>query len=318
MRNEVSTAPGDRIVIRYYSRTMIIHRAEVLGMCMGVRRAEALAREAGAAGAASGKQVFTYGPLIHNPQAIESLRKYGVQVLDPEQFELGLLDDQVKNSIVVIRAHGAPLSTFNRLKALSAAIIDATCPRVLASQKKAVQLLHDGYVVIIAGDASHGEVAGILGHAPGAMVAENPESARRIANSIEASKAALIAQTTIKESEYKAIENALKEKFPGLLVIQTICPATRDRQEALRLLADSVDALVIAGGKNSANTKRLFMAALESGKPAWHIEKPEELPDEVFDKEVVGLTAGASTPDFIVDEVEKYLMQGANRHGIAE
>ena len=310
--------PGDRIEIRYYSRTMIIRRAEVLGMCMGVRRAEALAREAGAAGIDSGKKVFTYGPLIHNPQAIESLRKYGVQVLDTEQFEHGLFDELARNSIVIIRAHGAPLSTFERLKALSATIIDATCPRVLASQKKAVQLLQAGYIVIIAGDASPGEVASILGHAPGALVAENPESARQLANSIKTSKAALIAQTTIKESEYQAIEAALKEKFPSLLVIQTICPATRDRQEALRKLAETVDALVIAGGKNSANTRRLYMAALESGKPAWHIEKPEELPDEVFNKEVVGLTAGASTPDFIVDEVEKYLMQGAKKYGTAE
>lgn len=287
-------------------------------MCMGVRRAEALAREAGAAGAASGKKVFTYGPLIHNPQAIESLKKYGVQVLDPELFERGILDAQIKNSIVVIRAHGAPLSTFERLRSLRVTIIDATCPRVLASQKRAVQLLHEGYTVIIAGDASHGEVAGILGHAAGARVAENPESARQLANSIETDKVALIAQTTIKESEYKAIETALQGKFPHLLVIQTICPATTDRQEALNRLADAVDALVIAGGKNSANTKRLFMAALESGKPAWHIEKPEELPDEIFKKEIIGLTAGASTPDFIVDEVEKYLMEGAKKHGIIE
>lgn len=297
---------------------MIIRRAEVLGMCMGVRRAEALAREAAATGAASGKKVFTYGPLIHNPQAIESLKKFGVQVLDTEQFEHGLLDELAKNSIVIIRAHGAPLSTFERLKALSATIIDATCPRVLASQKKAVQLLQEGYIVIIAGDSSHGEVAGILGHAPGAVVAENPETAKQIANSITTDKVALIAQTTIKESEYKAIENALQEKFPNLLVIQTICPATRDRQEALRILANMVDALVIAGGKNSANTRRLYMAALESGKPAYHIEKPEELPDEVFKKGIIGLTAGASTPDFIVDEVEQYLMQGAIKYGIAE
>lgn len=299
-----------------YSRHMTIIRAGVLGMCMGVRRAEAMAMQAAEEGQKKGRPVFTYGPLIHNPQAVAELEKAGLSVLDPKQFDSGFLDGKASGSIVVIRAHGAPPDAFEHLKRLGARIMDATCPRVLRSQKKASELIDRGYSVAIAGDRSHGEVAGILGRAPGAVVVENAQEAKALAESWVARPVALIAQTTIKQSEYDAIVAQFQSLSPSFLAVETLCPATGERQEALAKLAGQVDALIIVGGKNSANTQRLFMAAVESGKPAWHIETADELPDEIFAFDKVGLSAGASTPDSMVDEVERFLMNGGN-HGSA-
>ncbi len=299
-----------------YSERMMIVRAGVLGMCMGVRRAEASARQAAEEGKRKGRAVFTYGPLIHNPQAVAALEKAGVSVLDPEEFDSGSLDDKAAGSIVVIRAHGAPPEAFSHLSRLGAEIVDATCPRVLKSQKKARELLDQGYAVAIAGDRSHGEVAGILGYAPGAVVVENAAEAEALAQAWVARPVALIAQTTIKKSEYDAIASRFEKLSPSFLAFETLCPATADRQKALAELAGKVDALIVVGGKNSANTQRLFMAAKESGKPAWHIETAAELPPEIFAFGKVGLSAGASTPDSAVDEVERLLIERGN-HGHA-
>ena len=285
-------------------------------MCMGVRRAEALARKAAEEGKRAGKPVYTYGPLIHNPQAVAELEKVGVSVLDPAAFEKGIFDDVAENSIVVIRAHGAPPEAFAHLARLGAKIVDATCPRVVKSQKLAREFLDKGYSVAIAGDRSHGEVAGILGCAPGAIVVENAEEAAALAAIWSTRPIALIAQTTIKKSEYDAIVQEFETTCSSFLTVETLCPATADRQEALAELAGEVEALIIVGGKNSANTQRLLMAAKESGKPAWHIETAGELPDEIFTFRKVGLSAGASTPDSMVDEVEQLLMKG-EAHGYA-
>ena len=295
----------------FYSGLMVVLRAGVLGMCMGVRRAEELALLAAKEGERARKPVFTYGPLIHNPQAVADLEKAGVRVLDPEAFGKGLLDATAAGSIVVIRAHGASPEAFERLERLGAEVIDATCPRVLKSQKKAKELLEQGYSVVIAGDRRHGEVAGILGHAPGAVVVENAAEAKALAESWAGKPVALIAQTTIKKSEYDAILERFRASCPNVLAVETLCPATFDRQAALADLAGRVDAIVVVGGKNSANTQRLFMAAVESGKPAWHIETAAELTNEIFSYGSVGITAGASTPDSMVDEVERFLLQGA-------
>jgi 4-hydroxy-3-methylbut-2-enyl diphosphate reductase len=289
---------------------MQIVRAPVLGMCMGVRRAEEKAKKAAQRAKELSKPVFTYGPLIHNPQAVKALESLGVRVLEPEAFEQGELDGKAKGSIVVIRAHGAPPEALLRLNSLGVEVVDATCPRVLKSQKKAASLIEKGFSLAIAGDRSHGEVTGILGYAPGAVVVQNAAEAAVLAKEWERRPVALIAQTTIKKSEYDAIAALFEAHCPSFLAFDTLCPATAERQKALKKMAGEVEALLVVGGKNSANTQRLFMAAKETGKPAWHIETASELPREIFGYTSVGLTAGASTPDSVVDDVESTLMKG--------
>ncbi|MCX7027275.1 MAG: 4-hydroxy-3-methylbut-2-enyl diphosphate reductase [Spirochaetes bacterium] len=286
---------------------MIVIRAKTLGMCMGVRKAEAAALKAAAKGAASGKPVLTYGPLIHNPQAVAELEKAGVSILDPEAFDAGRLDRKVSGSIVILRAHGAPPQVFQHLAAAGAEVVDATCPRVLKSQRKARELRNAGWSVAIAGDRSHDEVAGILGCAPGSVVVQDSAEAGSLASSWAGRRVALIAQTTIKRSEYDEIASVLALAASEFLAVDSLCPATLDRQRALAELAGEVDALVVVGGRNSANTQRLFMSAKASGKPAWHIETALELSAEVFGFARVGLSAGASTPDSLVEEVEARL-----------
>jgi 4-hydroxy-3-methylbut-2-enyl diphosphate reductase len=266
---------------------------------MGVRRAVELALRA----AEEKRPVYTLGPLIHNPQAVAELEARGIHAIAEEE-----LDDRLLDATVVIRAHGVPPQLRTKLQSYCARIVDATCPRVLASQRKAASFAERGYTVAIAGDAGHGEVTGIAGYATqaggesAAIVVGGPEEARRI----KARKVALIAQTTIKREEYEAIRAALAENFPSLESVDSICPCTDERLEALSDLARRVEAIVVVGGRNSANTARLYLSA-RALRPAWLVETAAELPPEVFGYAIVGLTAGASTPDHLIDEVESAL-----------
>jgi 4-hydroxy-3-methylbut-2-enyl diphosphate reductase len=284
---------------------MLVKRAAVLGRCMGVRRAVELAqdtaeRERGPRG--EPRVIYTLGPLIHNPQAVKELADKGVVALSEAE-----LDDRVAGRAVVIRAHGVPPELRERLVSLGARVVDATCPRVLASQRRARDFALRGYSVVIAGDAGHGEVTGIAGYAPGAAVVGGPDEARALELH---GPVALIAQTTIKREEYEAIRDALAERFPDLEVVDSICPCTGERLAALEDLAAEVDAIVVVGGRNSANTARLYSSALTLGKAAWLVETAAELPPEAFAYERVGLTAGASTPESLIDEVEASLYRG--------
>lgn len=285
---------------------MKIVKAAVMGRCMGVKRAMDMAFEAANLATPAGmgtRRVWTLGPLIHNPQAIADLARQGVETLHDDE-----LDRVRAQDLVIIRAHGASPQLVGRLKALGADIVDATCPRVLASQKKARSFHERGFAVIIAGDRNHGEVTGILGHAPGAVVVVNAEEAAQAAGKIEGRPVALIAQTTIRREEYVAILAAVKAVHPELSVVESICPATEERQAALVELARQVDAIVVVGGKASANTQRLYLEAKSLGVPACHIETAAELPSDLSACHTVGLTAGASTPDALVDEVERALV----------
>lgn len=289
---------------------MQIIRARVLGMCMGVRRAEELAREAAGASAASGSAVFTYGPLIHNPQAVAELESLGVSVLDTSAVETdpASLPD-LHGAEVVIRAHGASLAAISRLEALGARIIDATCPRVIKSQRLARHYEKLGWQVVLVGDPRHGEIAGILGHCSGAIVVDGPDSARRAAEKLSDTPCALISQTTIRQEDYDEVIAIFQTKVRHLTAEKTICPATRERQQALVDLCGQVDAVLIVGGKNSENTKRLFQSATDCGKAAWHIETAAEIQPEMAKYARVGITAGASTPDFIIDHIQDALLR---------
>lgn len=285
---------------------MIIKRAEVLGYCMGVRKAVNTA-----CSAADNNSVFTFGPLIHNPEAIFQLQKKGIKEINPLEFSG---DENLNNSRVIIRAHGVSPKEKDKIKATGAYIIDATCPRVVSSQKMAKKYAKNS-LVILAGDKNHGELIGIQGY----VLSEENSECVIIQNAYEAqnielpdlsqksNSAILIAQTTIKRAEYNSIADVLKKRIPNLIVFDTICPATAERQEALKRLATETEAILVIGGKNSANTKRLLQTALELKKPAWLIENALEIPNEIYEYNTVGLTAGASTPDFVIAEVENTL-----------
>jgi 4-hydroxy-3-methylbut-2-enyl diphosphate reductase len=176
---------------------------------------------------------------------------------------------------------------------------------------KARSLTQAGYWIFLAGERYHGEVMGIQGYAPSCLVVGDPEEAgeraRALCQSAPGAKSALLGQTTIAPDEYRRIAQAIQGFFPHLEIIDTICKATRERQSALRKLCPQVDALLVLGGRESANTRRLLAIAEAQGKPAWLVERVQEIPPEVRAYSVVGLAAGASTPDELIHQVAQAL-----------
>jgi 4-hydroxy-3-methylbut-2-enyl diphosphate reductase len=185
-------------------------------------------------------------------------------------------------------------------------VVDATCPRVLANQREAASFAGGGCTVVVAGDKGHGETASVAGNAPGSVIVSSPDEARAVQAE---GPVALIAQTTLSDVEYDAIRDALFPHYPGLVDARGICNATHERRAALEVLCRGVDAVVVVGGKNSANTRRLTELARSKGLPAWQVESAAEIPAELGKFAVVGLSAGASTPDEDIDEAEHRLLE---------
>jgi 4-hydroxy-3-methylbut-2-enyl diphosphate reductase len=303
---------------------MKVIRAEVLGFCMGVRRAVDLASTH--AEQCAGK-AYSLGPLIHNPQALEDLKRRGVTILDESR-----LPEDLNGAAVIIRAHGISPQTEAELRKRGADIIDATCLRVKASQLKAAAFAEAGYRLFLAGEESHAEISGIRGYAEEGFLRQKPANGRDakgrcivVGSAAEAEEAAakpcaekggartaLIGQTTISPEEYSAIGAAIARYFPDVEILQTICAATKERQDSLRELLGKVEAVVIAGGKDSANTRRLLAIAEAAAKPCILAETAADIPPEFFTFaaacEAVGLAAGASTPDSVIEAIECALM----------
>ena len=272
---------------------MQIIKAESMGFCMGVRRAMQIVHDIIDSGPSC--PVYTFGPLIHNRLVLEDLEKHGVTVLEnPEEAE----------GIVVVRAHGVQPEIKKILEKRCEKLVDATCPRVLDSQKKVYEASEKGFHVVLAGDRDHSEVKGIAGYASSVDIVQSAEDASKLSipeNTL------VISQTTFSEKEYDRICSILNEKAADVQILKSICPATEKRQNALSRLLDQVEAVIVIGGKNSANTRRLYKTALTSNENSWHIEKADEIPEKIREFDVVGITAGASTPDWIIKEVEDKL-----------
>lgn len=278
--------------------------ADVLGYCMGVRRAIDSAYKSLEEN--PDKKVYSLGPLIHNQIALDSLSEKGLKVLREPS-----IDELPENSVVVIRAHGIPPVTMNRLLERKCNVINATCPRVLASQNNAKKYAELGYSVILAGDKNHGEVVGIAGFAGEKFfLVENAYDAGNLPDFDEEEKAVLLCQTTFSLEEFSKIADVLSSKIKNLKVMNTICPATKERQEALQKLCPEVEGVLVVGGKNSANTKRLLQIAEENSGRASLIETAAEIPSDFFELETVGITAGASTPDSVIRNVVEVLEKG--------
>ena len=284
---------------------MKIIRASVLGFCFGVRRAVELAEKALAEN--PGKKVYSLGPLIHNENALRSLEEKGLHIVnesDVESLEQG--------SVVIIRAHGVAPSVTDALEKQGCQIIDATCPRVKASQKMVERYSSQNDYVVLTGDRNHGEVIGIAGYAgENFSQLQDFEDARNfeIAGS-EEKNIILLSQTTYSPKEFEKIENLFRTKFRNLAVMNTICPATNERQQALLELCSQVEGVLVIGGKTSANTKRLYQTAAANCRLAAHIQSASDIPEEFYNLKTIGITAGASTPDEIIEEVERRLEAG--------
>ena len=280
---------------------MQIIKSEVMGFCFGVRRAVETAESALQK---YGKGVYSLGPLIHNENALKELQEKGLLIADEK--EISTIKD---GSVVIIRAHGVAPDLIETLKNKKCTVIDATCPRVKANQKMVSRYTSADDYIILTGDKNHGEVIGLAGYAKSNFIQiQNYDEAEKVQlPSNLKGQIVLLSQTTYNPLEFSKIESLLKSRYPQIKVQNTICPATEERQNALLDLCSKVDALIVIGGKNSANTKRLYQTAKENCKFALHIQDESEIPEEIRKYEKIGITAGASTPDKIISLVENAL-----------
>jgi 4-hydroxy-3-methylbut-2-enyl diphosphate reductase len=275
--------------------TVRVELAEESGSCFGVRRALELARQT----AQSHRVVYSLGPLIHNPQEVEQLARSGVTVVQS-------LAEVPAGGTLIIRSHGAPPEVVEQAVKSGLTVVDATCPLVTRAQERARELAEAGYKVVVAGEADHPEVRGIVAHAPGAVVVEDGGNLGLLGT---ARRIGVVAQTTQSPQAYRRLISRLLELEPAeLRVYNTICSATLRRQKAALALAGRVDVMVVVGGKNSANTRRLAELCAATGVRTYHIETAAELDDEWFrGAGSVGVTAGASTPDWVIRAVVEAL-----------
>lgn len=269
--------------------TMQVTIAKKAGACYGVNRALELAM-----GCVDAPQpVHTLGPLIHNPLVVASLSRKGIE----EAADL----DEAKSGTVVIRSHGMPPQVIDEARARGFNVVDATCPFVSKVQKNARLLADEGYRVVIIGESGHAEVEGIrawCGDAVLAVVEEPEELPCELPKRV-----GIVVQTTQSEERYERVVGFIEEHCDDVRAFKTICSATQQRQESAKELAAACDCMIVIGGRNSGNTRRL-VEICESSCPTHHIESAVELDASWFaDVDHVGVTAGASTPQTHIDEV---------------
>ncbi|MEO0288700.1 MAG: 4-hydroxy-3-methylbut-2-enyl diphosphate reductase [candidate division WOR-3 bacterium] len=270
------------------------------GFCFGVKRAmkiiEDLEKDS------KEKPLYTLGPIIHNPQVVESLKEKGIFPLNDVS--------EMKNGKLILRTHGVEKKLLEKIKRKNIEYIDATCPFVANAHNYAIKLFKEGYQVVIFGEKDHPEVLAINSQIDNkGIVIEKKEDVKNLFKT-KSGKIGIISQTTQSLEKFKEIVNELMEHFKEIYVVNTICNATSLRQRSAIDVAKKVDLMLVIGGKNSGNTKRLYQICSQLNKNTFHIEvsgELESLKSKILKSEKVGIVAGASTPDWIIDDVKKYL-----------
>lgn len=270
---------------------MKISLARALGTCFGVQDAIDAALDPSFRG-----NLTIVGQLVHNPQVVEELKANGVTLVDSP-------DADITTPNVMITAHGAARSVKDQLEARGLTVFDASCPLVMKVHNRVAALVEQGYFPVVVGQRNHVEVRGIVGDLEEYDVLGDPSEVERLEGH---DRIGIVCQTTQQVEHARAIVDAIHERFPDMEVqfVDTICRPTKDRQEAVRELADRVDLMIVVGGYNSSNTKKLKKVCDDRNLDAFHIERPDQLDPEWFrGREHVGITAGTSTPHTVIDAI---------------
>lgn len=276
---------------------MQVIRAKTAGFCMGVSLAlqkleKALEKHGNDA------RICTLGPIIHNPQVLAHFSALGVACLDAP-------DDASAEDRVLIRAHGIPLEMEAGLRARCSSVEDATCPKVKTAQLS-IGRATDLATLLLFGEADHPEVRGLVSYARND--ARVFDSLEQLADLDPGKAYVLASQTTQDREAFGEISSSLAARLPRLAILSTICDATRERQQEALRIASEVEIMVVAGGRQSGNTRRLANISADAGIKTFHVEELRELrPEDFAGCKKVGLTAGASTPKKLIDDVEKWL-----------
>ena len=273
---------------------MKIYKARVMGFCYGVRKAMEIAENAAVAGQKTG----TLGPIIHNPQVVARLAGKGISPVTSI--------DEITDETVIIRSHGIGPSCYNNLKRKKSVLLDATCPFVKKIHKIVAEESAKGSYIVIIGNGEHPEVEGIRGWAGEQVtVIQTPEDAERFELPEKEQKVCIVAQTTFNYNKIKELVEIISKKRYDIVVLNTICNATKERQTEARQIAARVDAMVVIGDKRSSNTQKLFEICKEECLNTYYIQTLDDLDiNQLRSVESVGITAGASTPNKIIEEVQ--------------
>ncbi len=264
--------------------------AKSAGFCFGVKRAIDLAQDI----ASKNKDVYTFGPLIHNPQEVSRLEKENIRVIEDYS--------KIEKGVLVLRTHGIPLDIYENLsKKENIKIVDAACPFVKKAQDIIKELSKDSEQIVIVGEKKHPEVVALVSYGKGkCLVVEDKEDVKNVKKT---DIIYIVSQTTQSPKKFEDIVNEIS-KISHVKVFNTICRATFDRQSAAEKLAKEVDVMIVIGGKNSGNTTRLYQICSAITK-TYHIENVDEIEIDWFKNiETVGITAGASTPDWIIENIK--------------
>ena len=281
---------------------MKVIKAQTAGFCFGVKRAVDQVYDL----AAKEKEpVYTYGPIIHNEEVVRDLEEKGVRVLNGKEDLLS-----VKKGTVVIRSHGVGRKVYDKIKKYGLGYVDVTCPFVLKIHKIVERESARGAHIVIIGDPDHPEVQGICGWCQGPYtVIRNAEDAERFTVSPE-KEVCVVSQTTFNYNKFQELVEILRKKSYDnnvlniLNILNTICNATEERQKEAKAIAGEVDTMLVVGGRHSSNTQKLFEICKKECGNTYYIQTPVDLDSEMFHRSsCVGITAGASTPKNIIEEV---------------
>ncbi|MBO7610833.1 MAG: 4-hydroxy-3-methylbut-2-enyl diphosphate reductase [Elusimicrobia bacterium] len=272
--------------------------ADSAGFCFGVKRAIDLAEDI----ASKNKEVYTFGPLIHNPQEVARLEKENIKVVEDYS--------KIEKGVLVLRTHGIPLDIYENLsKKENIKIVDAACPFVKKAQDIIKELSKDSEQIVIVGEKKHPEVVALVSYGKGKCIVI--EDKKDVKNVKKTDIIYIVSQTTQSPKKFEEIVNEIS-KISQVKVFNTICRATFDRQSAAEKLAKEVDVMIVIGGKNSGNTTRLNQICSNITK-TYHIENVDEIEPAWFENvKAVGITAGASTPDWIIESIKGRIKEITN------
>ena len=282
---------------------MEVVTAKSAGFCFGVKRAVDEVYDQIENGQ---KPIYTYGPIIHNEEVVKDLKARGVVVLAEDHLDT----DCPKEGTVVIRSHGVSEDTYHELSELGYKVVDATCPFVKKIHRIVSEKSAEGYKVIIAGNADHPEVKGIMGWCKNeCLVISEPEDVDNLPENFR-NKVCVVAQTTFNHNKFQVLLAKLEKILYDRVVYNSICNATQERQVEARQIAASVDCMLVIGDRHSSNTQKLYEICLQECANTHFVETSHDLDNLWFqDAKRLGITAGASTPHKIIEEVQTYVRE---------
>ena len=281
-----------------------LKRAEKMGFCFGVKEAVELAETI-----KSDQKIYMLGMLVHNEQVIEQLEAKGIKIVTEEEVLEGK-DEINEGDSVIIRAHGTIKKIYEILNQKNVRIYDVACIFVKRSREELIVHEKNGYEIIFIGDKFHPEVRGIISFGNDVKVVKDFERLRKFKFE-KSKKYYLLAQTTLNKNLYREITEYIDEKYSNCKIGNTICGATFERQKAVEKLSKEVDVMLIIGGKNSSNTKKLYNISRKINEKSYLVQTYEDIDFKWFEEgNKIGITAGASTPDEIVEKIESILLGG--------